>query len=149
MKYIIVFSWLLILFSSCSNEETFRKLKLTEIVLSKFVDTSSLVTWDSFNGPDIFITVTLNDSIIFVSDRFENMDVLGAPVKFRINSDIAFKGVIDRIYLTAYDADTIDDQIMENYITLQPGLSRGSPFSEYISCGSCLAEWYLTYEILE
>jgi len=149
MKYVAFCIYLTILFVSCSEDEHYRKLKLTGVVLSYFIDTSNLLKWDTTNGPDMFVTITLNDSTIFISDRFENIDVLSTPVKFSITSDIIFQSVKDEIYLSAFDADLTGDQIMEEYITVQPGISNMSPFSEFISCGKCIGDWYLTYEILE
>lgn len=149
MKNIISFTFILTLFFACGPEETLHKLRITDIVLTKFNDPNDLIKWDTIDGPDMYISVSLNGSTIFISDRIENENIFSAPVSFQLNSNIIFQQGKDEISLNAYDADLSTDQIMEENLTLQPGIIRKSPTSEFISCKSCIGEWRMTYEILD
>ncbi|MBK9107353.1 MAG: hypothetical protein IPM92_02960 [Saprospiraceae bacterium] len=143
------FIFMLIIISGCSKEQTPHKLKITAIELNKFINPNEFILWDSLDGPDIYISIYLNKSKIFTSNRTENENILASPINFNLDSNIIFRSNIDDIFLNAYDADTIIDQIMEENLTLTPGFINKSPYSERISCNFCIGEWRITYEIIE
>jgi len=150
MKSSILIPLLLVfVYSSCQKGIPNYKLRINQIELVKFNDPSELLKWDTIDGPDIFITISINNSIVFVSDKFEISNVSAAPVLFKLDSNIVFEQGIDEINLNAYDRDTNSDQLIENNMTLVPGAVNKSPYTEIISCNFCIAGWRMTYEIVK
>ncbi|MBK8484894.1 MAG: hypothetical protein IPO86_06800 [Saprospiraceae bacterium] len=149
MKSSVIILLLVFVYSSCIKTIPNHTLKLKQIELIKFVEPNELLKWDTIDGPDIFITISINNSIVFISDKFENPNVTSVPVSFKLDSNIIFEQGIDEIDLNAYDRDANTDQLIEKNMTLVTGAVDKSPYTEMISCNFCIAEWRMTYEIVK
>lgn len=89
---------------SCYKSENLNKrIRLKKIELIEFNEPNKLYLWDTITGPDLFLTISINNVVKFTSDLSENRDILKAPIIFKLDSSIIFYSITDDLTLSMYD----------------------------------------------
>lgn len=133
---------------SCSKEDRYDVLRINGIWLEEFLDSVSVYKWDTIDGPDMYITVSRNDTILFNSKIHLNVTPFDTPLNFNLIEPIQFGSSIDKVVLNAYDSDGANNETMEIQLELQPGFPFNTNFSRILSCGGCPGKWKIQYERL-
>ncbi len=135
---------------SCYKSENLNKrIRLKKIELIELNEPNNLYLWDSINGPDLYITISINNVVKFTSDSSENRDILKAPIIFKLDSSIIFYSITDDLTLSMYDHDDGENQLIINNIYIKPALFNVSTYTELISCADCFGTFKLTFEKID
>ncbi|MEP7197597.1 MAG: hypothetical protein ABI851_13830 [Saprospiraceae bacterium] len=155
MKSIVRYLSVIILFlSGCREIENLPRLRITNLRLIEFLEPTKLMQWDTTNGPDIFIELSINKVRLFKSETLKDQDIFSTPLNFSLDSTITFQSGKDEILLSVFDQDLNSDQLLQESVNIQPGIIVNSPHSEYFTCNGCFtctecfAKWEITFKIV-
>ncbi len=150
MRYSNYFIFLLLAMFSCSgNNDSNRKVRILNLELIELNEPNKIFDWDTIDGPDLFITISINDKVRFTSNKMENPNIINPPVTFKIDSNIVFQSISDQIKLNLYDKDDGNDQLILKDFNFNPALFEESPYYEVITCAVCFATFKITYGIAD
>jgi hypothetical protein len=147
MQNNLILIFILFILLSCSKSDNLNnKVRILNLELIELNEPANLLVWDTIDGPDLYITISINDSVRFTSNKFENTNISSTPVSFKLDSNIIFHSISDQVKLNLYDKDEGMDQIILKDFYFNPGLFDNSPYFETITCAVCFGTFKITYE---
>jgi len=120
----------------CENQVTPIKIKIKNIKVTKFPATDNGAGWDLTSGPDIYIALIYNQSIIYKHSTFYKDANPNNIYDFNPDINLYFKNPIDEYSLILYDYDSFDEDDFMGGVTFTPYFSTNNfPKVLYIDAG--------------
>jgi len=118
---------------SCSNQVTPALIKVKSISVEGYPQTDNGAGWDLTSGPDIYVELSLDNTVIYTSGYYQNQ--LGTANWSNLNIEINNPNSTYTIRL--YDFDELDeDDYMGGYTFTPYSSTSGFPQIRNISSGS-------------
>lgn len=122
----------------CSQQKTPTNLILNSITVSSFPPTDANgAGWDLTSGPDVYITISLNNQVLHTSGY-----VVNASQGVGFQTNFILPDVTGIYTIRAYDYDDFDaDDSMGGIQTSLYSSTNGFPNTLNIDCGSCVVSF--------
>jgi hypothetical protein len=130
---------------NCINQETPTKIIITKIEVTKFPSTRSTgLNWDVGDGPDIYVGIIKDKSILYTTKTYFTNSVQGTVISWS-NLSIEISSPKDRYEIDIIDYDDANNDDFMDGVEFTPyGDTNGFPTSISLSAPGSQANFKIT-----